>query len=303
MRQLPPVVGDRARSLGGVGAQWLADLPEHLAYLSRAWSLTLGEPLAGGSASLVLRARDPDGRPVVLKLGQPDTKLDDQADTLARAAGRGYARLLAHDSSRNALLVEGLGPSLESLDYPPERTLEILCDVLAEAWQVPRAAGPAVRPVPDKATALAEFIEKAWPALGRPCPRSGIDRALTFAGRRSAAFDLDRAVVVHGDPHPANALESPRGGFVFVDPDGFLDDPAYDLGVVLRTWQRELAATTDPTGLLRGYCRLLADRTGVDPTAIWEWGYLERVSTGLYALRYGAPALGHVLLESAARLD
>lgn len=305
---LPTAVGNRARSLGRLGEEWLADLPERLAALSRAWSLTLGEPLSGGSASLVLRAHDRDGRPVVLKIGQPDTELQDQADTLARAAGRGYARLLSHDPERNALLIEGLGPSLESLRLAPERTLETLCDVLGEAWRVPRGAGQAIRPVPDKATALAEFIAEAWPALGRPCPRPVIDRALVYAERRSAAFDLDRAVVVHGDPHPANALRSVAAlrsgatGFVFVDPDGFLDDPAYDLGVVLRDWHRELAATAEPTALLRGYCRLLADRTGVPATAIWEWGYLERVSTGLYALRYGAPELGRILLASAARL-
>lgn len=299
---LPPAVGNRARSLGRPGQEWLADLPGRLAALSRAWSLTLGDPLSGGTASLVLRAQDRDGRPVVLKIGQPDTKLDDQADTLARAAGRGYARLLAHDPERNALLIEGLGPSLESLRLPPEQTLETLCDVLGEAWRVPRGANRTTRPVPDKATALADFISEAWPALGRPCPRPVIDRALDYADRRSAAFDLDRAVVVHGDPHPANALRSAGSGFVFVDPDGFLDDPAYDLGVVLRDWQPELAATTEPTALLRGYCRVLADRTGVDATSIWEWGFLERVSTGLYALRYGAPELGRIFLASAGRL-
>ncbi|WP_152363869.1 aminoglycoside phosphotransferase family protein [Microlunatus speluncae] len=304
---LPDRVRNRALSLGPVGAEWLADLPERLATLSRDWSVVLGEPISGGSASLVLRARDTAGRPVVVKIGQPDTVLDDQADTLDRAAGRGYARLLAHDRSRNALLLEGLGPSLESLGQPPEQTLELLCDLLREAWQVPRPIG-VVRPEPDKATALAAFIEEAWPALGRPCPRPVIDRALRYAERRAAAFDFDRSVVVHGDPHAANALRTltPRAGvvsgFVFVDPDGFLDDPAYDLGVVLRDWHQELIAAADPDALLRGHCRLLADRSGIEPARIWEWGFLERVSSGLYCLRYGAPELGRALLATAGRL-
>ncbi len=306
---LPERVHDRARSLGRIGAEWLADLPKRLAALSRAWSVELAEPISGGSAALVLRARDRDGRPVVLKIGQPDTDLAEQAETLDRAAGRGYARLLAHDPDRNALLLEGLGPSLESLDRPPERTLEILCDLLGQAWQVPRPTGPVIMPEPVKATALAEFIDEAWPALGRPCPRPVIDRALSYAERRTAAFELDRSVIVHGDPHPANALQTfaPRpgaeSGFVFVDPDGFLDDPAYDLGVVLRDWHPELAAADDPAALLRGYCRLLAERSGIDDAAIWEWGFLERVSSGLYCLRYGAPEPGRALLESAVRLS
>lgn len=305
---IPDRVRARAESLGRPGLAWLGRLPGLVADLAEAWSLRLGEPLGGGSTSLVLRARDPAGAPVVLKVCQPDLDLAGQAATLARAAGRGYVRLLAADLGRGALLLEGLGPSLETSGGPPERTLTVLCAVLAEAWRTPRPPGPAVRPDPDKATALARAIEQSWPRLGRPCSRRVVDRALEYAERRSTAFDLERAVVVHGDPHPGNALRlvtaraGAGAGFVFVDPDGFLDDPAYDLGVVLRDWATELAATPDPAGLLRGWCRLLAARTGVDPVAIWQWGYLERVSTGLYALRHGAPDLGRRLLDSAERL-
>ncbi|MFC7620367.1 aminoglycoside phosphotransferase family protein [Microlunatus sp. GCM10028923] len=305
---VPDRVRARAQALGRPGTDWLDALPGVLAELSRNWSLRLGEQLAGGSTSLVLRARTAEGRSVVLKLSQPDLDLTDQAATLERAAGRGYVRLLASDLDRNALLLDGLGPSLEDLHASPEQTMTILCDTLAEAWRVPRAAGPSARPVPDKATALAEAIEESWPLLGRPCPRRVIDRALEYAERRSAAFDLERSVVAHGDPHPGNALRvltpRPDGSpeFVFVDPDGFLDDRAYDLGVVLRDWRHQLIAADDPVGLARGYCRLLADRTGVDAEAIWEWGYLERVSTGLYALRHGAPELGRSLLTSAGPL-
>lgn len=47
-------------------------------------------------------------------------------------------------------------------------------------------------------------------------------------------------VVVHGDPHPANALAVPSAragaetGYVFVDRDGFVADRSYDLGVAMR---------------------------------------------------------------------
>lgn len=38
-----------------------------------------------------------------------------------------------------------------------------------------------------------------------------------------------------------------------------------------------------PSGAHR-YCRQIAARTGMDVAAIWEWGFLERASTGLYLL-------------------
>ena len=58
-------------------------------------------------------------------------------------------------------------------------------------------------------------------------------------------------------------------GFVFVDPDGFIGDPAYDLGVALRDWCPQLLASEDPLSLARRYCRLLAGSSGLHEQAIW----------------------------------
>jgi streptomycin 6-kinase len=122
------------------------------------------------------------------------------------------------------------------------------------------------------------------------------------------AFDPERCVVVHGDPHPANALLvcTPRAGaesgYVFVDPEGFLCEPAYDLGVVLRDWNEELLAAADPLAVAHDYCQLLARESGLDEASIWEWGFLERVSSGLYIWAYGSRELGQPFLTTAQRL-
>ena len=50
-------------------------------------------------------------------------------------------------------------------------------------------------------------------------------------------------------------------------------------------------------------CRLLAARSGVNEAAIWEWGFLERISSGLYLLQLGADDLGRQYLDSAERLS
>jgi hypothetical protein len=41
---------------------------------------------------------------------------------------------------------------------------------------------------------------------------------------------------------------------------------------------------------------------GADEVAMREWGYLERVSTGLYATSFGASDLGRPYLETAELL-
>ncbi|MCX4672925.1 aminoglycoside phosphotransferase family protein [Streptomyces sp. NBC_01381] len=305
--EVQPVVRRKAMSLGGFGEAWLRRLPGLVEDLARRWSISVGPPLAGGTSSYVAHARTHDGRDAVLKLALPEGDFASQVRTLRLAEGQGYAELLAHDVECHAMLLEALGPPMDRLGLPPRQQMETLCALLRRAWRVPRAEGLTVDPALEKARALGELVGRLWESLGRPCSERVVARALEFAERKAAAFDPDRCVVVHGDPHAGNALRTlaPRAGseqgFVFVDPDGSLADPAYDLGVVLRDWCPELLAG-DAAALARSYCALLAARSGVAATAIWEWGFLERVSTGLYVLDFGAEELGRPYLDTAELL-
>ena len=61
-----------------------------------------------------------------------------------------------------------------------------------------------------------------------------------------------------------------------------------------------------PVELIQGdpreRARWLADRTGTDPTAVWEWGVVERVSTGLLAMSIEMDELGREMLALADRI-
>jgi streptomycin 6-kinase len=286
---VPLAVREKAAQLGDAGAAWLSDLPDLIADLERRWSITIGEPLNGGTAAYVARTRTADGNDAVVKLSLPDPAFARQIRTLAAARGRGYVRLLAQDAEHHAVLLEALGLPLNHLGLSPEVQIDTLCDLLPQAWQVPAPTGPDAEPALNKARSLAEGVARRWEELGQPCSERVTAYALECADRREAAFDPERCVIVHGDAASPNAVQvlAPRAGaesgFVFVDPDGFLGDPTYDLGVVLRDWCPELLAAHAPS-LARRYCRQIAARTGMDAGAIWDWGFLERVSTGLYVL-------------------
>ena len=299
--RLQPLTRARVGQLGAVGARWHAELPGVLADLEQRWSLDLGRALPGGSASYVVAARTAGGAEVVVKVCLPDFGLDDQVATLVRADGRGYARLLDHDRDRQALLLERLGRSLDTSGRPPVEQLTVLADTLAMAWQDAGDRLPLA-----KAAGLANSLLESWERRGRPCSERVVAQALEYAGRR--AVDPGEPVVVHGDPHPGNALRvsnrrsGAETGYCFVDPDGFVADRAYDLGVALRDWCSRLTGT-DARRVAQSYTQVLADRTGVDATRIWEWGFIEVVSTGLYVLDVvGSPAVARPFLDSAERL-
>lgn len=301
---VPDIVREKATSAGDVGAGWVEQLPSLAAVLEQQWSVRIGQPLPGGTAAFVAQAHTVTGSEVVVKIAVPDPDFERQVATLIRARGRGYVRLLAQDLARHAVLLEALGPSLDRVGLRPEVQLRTLCEVLRQAWAVPRALEPQADAAVDKARGLYELVVGLWEQLGRPCAEEAVALALDYAERRSTAFDPERCVVVHGDAAPPNCLQvlgsrpGAEAGFVFVDPEGFVGDPAYDLGVALRDWCPQLLAG-DASMVAREYCRLLASCSGLDETPIWEWGFLERVSTGLYALSLGAERLAFPLLRSA----
>ena len=303
--RLQPLVRRRLAGMGPEGRAWLALLPELVAGLEREWGIVIGRGLSGGSASYVARARCADGSAAVIKIAVPDDGWTEQVATLERADGAGYVRLLRSDPIRRAVLLEDLGPSLAAGGRSAQDQLRCLADTLGLAWQ--DAAGAVPQPGEDKASRLGTYITEAWPRLGRPCSERVIDQALAYAGRRAAEAGVE-AVVVHGDPHPGNllAVRSPRpgadSGYVFVDPDGFVADRAYDLGVAMRDWSERLLGP-DARRVAEDLCATLAERIGVDATRIWEWGFLERVSSGLYLLDVvRSPAVGIPYLRSAEQL-
>lgn len=285
---VPELVRQRALSNGAAGRQWLDALPDVVATLSDHWELTLGSPFAGGTAGYVAGATDASGRECVVKIAMP---LDmDERDAFRRsvvahrlAAGRGCVVVHDSDASVPAMLMERLGPNLDELGYGVDRILETIAATLTSFWRTVEA-GHSLPTGVDKAAWLANYIVSTWTDLGEPCGRQVIDRAIDYCDRRARAFDPDTAVLVHGDAHGWNTLAAGNGSYKFVDVEGLVSEPAHDLSVAMREYNQPLLAG-DTARLTHDRAELLAGWCGVDPVAVWEWGFIERVSTGLANVR------------------
>lgn len=305
-KTLPPEVEARARSYGAAGEEWLMRLPVLLEKLEAQWQIQIGEALPGGTHAYVAAAKRQDGSLCIVKADMPEqdggTGFRREYTTLRLAQGRGYAALYACDPENQAYLLEKLGRPLKTLGYPVKQQLEAICQTLLSSWTLPTDEAKAVLCDGHESVRwFRDFISESWQALQRPCPEQVIRRGLDFLDAREAALCPAEWVLIHGDAHNSNLLQDPArpGRFKFVDPDGLYYEKAYDLGVLMREWQEEYRENAVRGGLAR--CEELQRMTGVDPAGIWQWGYLQTVSTAFVLLQIGSERLGREMLLTAER--
>lgn len=291
---VPAVVRNKALASGAT--RWLDELPALVASFEREWSIALGRPYDDATEAFVAEATLGDGTRAVLKLLVPrdGDAARNEITALRLANGEGCVRLLRHDAARGALLLERLGRSLRELALPIAQRHEILCATAARVWRPAHGCG--LPTGAEKGRWLVDFITKTWEELDHPCSEHAVDYALVCAAHRIAAYDDERAVLVHGDVHQWNALEA-DDGFKLVDPDGLLAEAEYDMGILMREDSLELL-----DGDAYERARWLAKRSGLDATAIWEWGVVERVSTGLLCTKIELQPVGREMLAAADRV-
>jgi streptomycin 6-kinase len=277
-------------------AAWLDELPSVVESLVHDWSLTIGATLPGGHAALVVEATLADGTPAALKVGVPGTRreLGFEAAALRLGEGQGSVRLLQEDLDQDALLLERLGAALYEIVPDPATRHDVLCDLASRLWR-PVGRDVDLPTGADKARECGELLPHLWEETGRPCSRKALEDAVACAHSRRRAHDDQRVVLIHGDVHDLNALQAADETFRLIDPDGLRAEPACDLGTIVR-------CNPDTGDDLYARTERLATRTGVDATAIWEWGTIHRVLSGLYSRRIGFQPFGDLLLAEADRL-
>lgn len=309
MVELSSAVSRRLIQLGEVGQRWLEGLDSLVVELEGVWSCRVGGSLGGGSAAFVAAATDRRGRPAVLKVaipagGEGYAEFEREAVALSLGPSETYVEVYEVDAVRRAFLLERLGPSLAELRLSVEGQIDAIAATLRGSWR-PIEGGTELMTGADQARWLGDFIRRQWTTLDLLHPIEIIDRAFMFLDRRIAAFDRRTAVLIHGDAHPGNMLCERRSvehgrRFKLIDPEGLISEPAHELGIPLRAWCEELIAG-DPIRLGTEWCHRLSAATNVDAQSIWEWAFIERVSTGLLYAHLGDHVSADSFLEIADR--
>lgn len=301
--RIPSNVQNKLNALGDEGLQWKKDLNAVIDCIEKEWSISLEQILEGGSEAFVAKCTLKNQEKGILKLFMPqlegNSEFEQQVEALRLVNGVGYVKLLKYDAKRKAVLLACLGEPLSEFDYSIRDQMKIICGLLKKTW-IPLDENQKLRPMGQLIGWFQDFILSTWERLEKPCSKEIIDRALLFLESRRKNLSLYQPVLVHGDPHADNILkilDSDELSYKLIDPDGILGEPAYDLGILVREWVEELV--DDPLEKANERVLLLHNETGVEMQSIWEWAFIQSVSTGLFLKVIQEHDLGDSLLRIA----
>ena len=166
---VPTLVRQRVEHLGVVGSEWLQTLPRLVAEIEVSWTIRVGQAVPGGSAAFVAPVVTSRGEPATLKIAVPGSGFDEQVTVLEDAHGRGYVRLIAHDVTRQAMLLERLGPRMDHVGLTAEDQIRALCETLQQAWQLRPREPVTEEDARFKSQSLQEMVERLAGTLEHSC--------------------------------------------------------------------------------------------------------------------------------------
>ena len=277
---LPVVVEQRTHD---AGRDWLARLPALLAAAAERWDLELGPPFRSGSAAWAgpVRRRA-DGLDAVLKVTLPHREARYEGDGLSAWDGDGAVRLLAHEPSEYALVVERCRPGtgLHEDPSPAEERLAVAAELLRRLWD---------RPVPDDAPfeRVADVCAD-WAVLVRTRMaelRPPVDPGLVEVGAsllESLPSTASRSVLVHGDFNPTNILRAEREPWLAIDAKPMVGDPGYDPWPLVGQ-----VGDPVPDALLGPRHAIVADIVGEPVERVVAWAVARTVESALWNVSRG----------------
>jgi streptomycin 6-kinase len=268
---------------GTKGSQWLAQLPEIIEQCATEWKLTELKPYQHLTYNYVLSGMM-QGTPIALKLRCDHAALLKEAAALKAFEQFRGVKLLAHNDS--ALLLERALPGeplATSFPHNDAQATQIAADCLRSLHQAPI---PTTYAFPSLDQLLPQFTEE--PRVLAPFIAHA--RAL----RNKLLASQAKTVFLHGDFHSGNILSSETDDNIVIDPEGIIGDPLYDLAVYIRNPLTELIAEPQAQTIIKSRINDFAQLLGVEPQRIYDWTYLQAVTSAYWSIEDGLDASRHV---------
>ncbi len=258
---------------GEPGATWVETLPSLLEQYAKKWSLQLHTPF-GLSYNYVVPATRTDGSEVVLKAGVPHPELDTEIEALRLYDGQGMVQLLevAHDDG--IFLIERVLPG-SSLWYFEDDTkaTEIAAGIMQRLWR-PAPAGHSFPTTARWAQGLTRLRNHFAGGVGS-FPKNLVEQAETIFETFLAS--PTEPVLLHGDLHHGNILQSGSDRWLAIDPKGLVGEADYEVGAFLRNPMPDILQQPDVKQRLNRRIDIFTEILGFERERILGWALAQAV--------------------------
>ena len=255
---------------GKAGRLWIAGLPAMAVASMDRWKLVGDGQAASGAVALIIPVVRRDGSKAVLKLQPVDDETGGEPAALRAWAGRGAARLLEHDPSSGAMLLERLDASRDLNTMEDDlAAAQIIAKLLVQLNSVPAPAG--MRHLRDVAAATLAGAPEAIRLVEDPDER----RLLINCAARLQELIADRIEnrLLHWDLHYFNTLSTLDGvgEWKAIDPKPLSGDSGFELLPAL--WNRwdDLVRSGDVVGAVLRRFDLMTEVLGLDRARAVGW--------------------------------
>ena len=191
-----------------------------------------------------------------------------EAEALRFWDGNGAVRLLAHDPTRKALMLERCRPGTPLGTRYDEEALATAAALMQRLWRPAPAEVQWWRLETEVERWLVELPER-FERDGRPFERRLLDAALD--AMRTLAPAQEDAVLCHQDLHGGNILRAGREPWLAIDPKPIVAERVYDTVAIVR----DAKPTRDE---LRRRLDTLSDLLGLDRERMRLWGIAKSVA-------------------------
>jgi len=298
---LPPeLIQTIKNTFGADGEAWLASFPDPVAEASLRWGLTDITPVQNLSYNFVAFAKlslesnvsrrwlqslqcleTLHSDEVILKLGVPNRELTSEIAALCLYNGRGACRLLDADPKKGMMLLERLHPgTLLSTLEDDEHATHIAAGLMTRLW----------RPVPEHRGDFIQLkdwfdgfkrLRKRYNGGTGELPKRLVETSESLS--QELLTENKEEVLMHGDFHHYNVLESGRG-WLAIDPKGVVGPRGYEVGPLLINPNDRFLNGSNPKGQTKKRIAILSEILGMERERIRNWGFCQAVLSAWWSL-------------------
>lgn len=255
---------------GQKGKDWIANLPNIIAILTKHWNLNHVTPVDNMTFNYVAKATAGNGQSVILKISCDSQTILHEMQALIQFDGNGSVKLIDSNAKYNALLLQQAVPgiTLKTL-YPGQ--VEYVMDCYVSTMNKLHDAHISKK---HEYRHIADWLIAFDKIKSDQIPAHILKRAIDL--RDALLSSLGQLVFLHGDLHHDNILKH-NDSWLAIDPKGIIGEPEFEIAAFDFMYITELANTIDVKHIFEKRISMLAQKSNLDAHRIKNWVFVRLV--------------------------